>query len=117
MTTSLKRKAPPTKVAVSNGAAVGRKRIIEPDPAMPEGQCALYLRELLKNYSPNDVAEIVGVSRATMFNYLAGLTTPSDSIRDRIAKAIGKRDFRDLMPTDAFLKSIGQDPGRKSRRG
>lgn len=101
----------------SKGAArVGRKRIIEPDASKREGQCALYLQKLMEGRDVEEVAGLVGVSRATMFNYLGGTTTPSDTIRDRIAQAIGLRDFRDLMPTDEFLRSIGQAPGRKSRR-
>ena len=97
-------------------ARVGRKRIIEPDASKREGQCALYLQKLMQGRDVEEVAELVGVSRATMFNYLGGTTTPSDTIRDRIAQAIGLRDFRDLMPPDEFLRSIGQAPGRKSRR-
>jgi len=86
----------------------GRKRKLEPDPRTPEGQCALYLRQLLDGKDYTEVAESVGLQRSTLFNYVAGTTTPSDSIRDRIAKSLGYRDYRDLMPTDDFLKKIGQ---------
>lgn len=93
----------------------GRKRKLEPNPRTPEGQCALYLRSLLDGKDYSEVAESIGVQRSTLFNYVAGTTTPSDSVRDRLAKALGYRDYRDLMPTDDFLKSIGQAAAKKRR--
>jgi hypothetical protein len=95
----------------------GRKRTINPDPRKPEGQCALYLQRLLKDKDVDVLAEQIGKNRSTIFNYLGGSTTPSDSIRDKIAKAIGLQDYRDLMPPDDFLVEIGQKPRRKKRSG
>lgn len=105
-------------VAPSQGERMaGRKRSNQPDPTKPEGQCALYLQRLLKDKDIDQLAEQIGKNRSTIFNYLGGITTPSDSIRDKIAKALGLRDYRDLMPSDEFLAEIGQKPSRKKRSG
>ena len=93
----------------SKGAGtVGRQRTREPDPNTPEGQCALYLRHLMteRDKDAKSLADEIGVGRTTVFNYLAGETTPSDTTRNAIAKSLGLRDYRDLMPTDAFLAGI-----------
>lgn len=95
----------------------GRKRSNQPDPTKPEGQCALYLQRLLKDKDVDQLAEKIGKNRSTIFNYLGGSTTPSDSVRDQIARAIGLQDYRDLMPPDEFLIEIGQKPRRKKRSG
>lgn len=93
----------------------GRKRSNQPDPKKPEGQCALYLQRLLKDRDIDQLAKQVGKDRSTIFNYLSGKTTPSDSVRDKIAKALGLADYRELMPPDEFLAEIGQKPHRKKR--
>lgn len=116
MASSLQTKGGRAKILSSPGKRrMGRKRINQPDPSTPEGQCALYLQRLLDNRDVDDVADAIGKHRSTLFKYLSGDTTPSDSVRNEIAKVIGLRDYRDLMPTDDFLAEIGQKPRRKRR--
>lgn len=120
MQVNLKPRRPAGRVAGSqSGAAkVGRKRTKEPDPTLPEGQCALYLRERMKQagVDADQLAVRLEKDRSTVFKYLRGDVAISDSVRDQIAKSIGLTDYRDLMPTDEFLASIGQTVRRKRIR-
>lgn len=97
-------------------ARMGRKHKREPDPSTPSGQVALYLRELLRGQDMDELAERIGISRATLFNYTAGYTQPGPDTLDKLAKSLGKQDYRAMMPTDEFLASIGQAVGKGRRR-
>ena len=99
--------------APPNGANVGRKRTNEPNPATASGQCALYLRHLIGDGDIDALAKRAKVSRATVFNYLSGATSPTIEKLDRIGKAMGFKGYQQLLPPDDFLAGI--KPSRRKR--
>jgi len=96
----------------TKASRMGRKRTNNPDHKTPAGQLALYLQYLIGD-DATKIAKQTGISRATIFNYMGGTTSPSVENLNLIAKALGKSDYRDLIPPDDFVDGIGGNKRRK----
>jgi len=109
----LRRAGGTSTLEAPNGASrMGRKRKYNPDPTTPAGQLALYLQHLVGD-DATKIAAKTGLSRATIFNYIGGTSSPSIAALNKIAKALGKSDYRDLIPPDDFVDGIGGNKRRK----
>jgi DNA-binding XRE family transcriptional regulator len=89
-------------------ATVGRKRERHPDRNTPEGQIALWLAHHLarKGMNHKEFADAIGYGRTTVFDWLAGDTAPSVKAWPGIAKTLGLKDWRKVIPPDSFIESI-----------
>lgn len=95
-------------VRPAKGRTVGRLREKEPDRTKPEGQLSLYLAHLLRarDKTPDDLAEAIGVQRSTVFNWLRGDSAPPVKLWAPIAKALGLKDWRALVPPQRFIDKL-----------
>ena len=96
----------------TKASRMGRKRKYNPDPKTAAGQLALYLQHLIGD-DAQKIADKTDLSRATIFNYMGGMSSPSIAALNKIAKALGKSDYRDLIPPDDFVEGIG---GKRRKR-
>lgn len=80
----------------------GRQREKTPDPNTPEGMWAIHLEVLLRNQDIDELAEAIGKDRSMVFKWLRGDNVPKLHIWDKIAKSIGLKDWRALVPSDTF---------------
>ena len=95
-----------TAVAVQNsgplkkkGRPVGRKRTRKPPKELSavERAFANHLAKLVGDRS-KDVAGAVGVSHDAVLKWCAGDSLPTLDRWPKIAKALGLRDYRELLP-------------------
>lgn len=95
-----------SKIGRSRGASVPRAREKQPDRKTAEGQLVLWLAHLCEKRGVTEeaLAAAVGVSRATVFNWLRGDSSPSVKHWPAIAKKVGLADWRHLVPPDSFLR-------------
>jgi len=87
---------------------MNRPREYEPDPATTKGQFALYLRHLMekRGLTAGDLGEKCGVSRATIFHWLAAKRTPNVEQLEPLAEALGLSDWGKLSPPESFVSKI-----------
>jgi len=91
-----------------NRTPMPRSRDKEPNRKRPEGQLSLYLDHLLRKRgkSADDLADAIGVSRATVFNWLRGDSSPPVRLWDKIAAFLSLKDWRALLPPERFVDSL-----------
>lgn len=90
------------------GNRLSRPRDKEPDRNRPEGQLSLYLAHLLRKRgkSADDLSEAINVSRATVFNWLRGDSSPPVKLWDKIAVFLSLKDWRALLPPPRFVETL-----------
>jgi len=98
------RKATKMEASTKGSKLSPRKRETLPNRKTADGLFALHLAHLMrrKDINADNLAESIGVGRATVFGWLRGDSSPQVRLWPSIANALSLKDWRKIVPPESF---------------